>query len=96
MDPQAAAPQIDRALIEGYEELRGQVLVGCGNRMGLTAFLRHGMQSWMGIWRSFQASAPVGQRDESHPHPTAAVGLRSEMAMLLTGMALNAQTEVSQ
>ena len=96
MDPLAAAPQIDQALIESYEELRSQVLAGCGNRMGLTAFLRHGMRSWMGIWRSSKANAEVAQRGESHPPHTVTVGLRSEIAMLLTSMALNAQTEVSR
>lgn len=95
-DPPGAAPRTGEALIAGYEELRSQVLAGCGHRIGMTLFLRHGMRSWIEAWRSSNSSAPAAQRGESHPNHTVAVDLRSEIAMLLTSMVLKTHTEVSQ
>jgi len=83
-------------LIAGYEELRSQVLAGCGNGIGMTLFLRHGMRSWIEAWRSSNGSAPAAQRGESHPNHTVAVDLRSEIALLLTSMVLNTHPEVNR
>lgn len=83
-------------MIAGYEELRRQVLTGCGNGPGMTLFLRHGMRSWMEAWASCHWSAAVAPRRESHPPRPVAVGLHSELAMLLTSMAMPTHPEVSR
>ena len=88
MDPPATAPPIQEALIEGYEELRRQVLAG-DTGMGLAVFLPQGMRSWIETRRSWQGSAAVTPRNENHPQHTVARDFRSEIALLLTSMLLH-------
>jgi len=79
-------------LVLRYEELRGQALgEGLGAGHGCALFLRRGMAAWMGAWsecapRRVDAGADDG-RGCGIPLPA---GLRSEAAMILTGMVLNA------
>lgn len=97
--PPVLAPVGDQNLVTGYEELRHQAVTGNGGdgkALGMTLFLRQGMQSWIEAWRCSKENAPVAQRSESYPHHTFAEDLRSEIAMLLTSMVLNTHMEVSR
>jgi hypothetical protein len=82
---------------EGYEELRKQAL---GTRaksqggLGLALLMRQGMKSWMDAWPLRAPEVSLRPLPESSREEIVPLDLRTEMVMILTGMALSARQEV--
>ena len=77
-------------LVARYEELRVRALGGentTGPEQGFVLFLRHGMAAWMNAWSEYVVGRTYETFGDGTPLPVEA---RSEVAMILTGMALGA------
>jgi hypothetical protein len=83
-------------VVEGYEELRKQIL-GTGGRnpggLGLALLMRQGMKSWMDAWSRRAPEVSVRPLPESSRGEIVPLDLRTEVVMILTGMALSARQE---
>ena len=95
MKPPFAGGSSD-ALRSSYEDLRAQVLAG-GRGPGLALFLHHGMCEWMEVCRPctavVAATAPAAAIANPQLLPP---GMRSEIVVLLAGMVLEKQWEVTR
>jgi hypothetical protein len=89
-----------RVLADRYEELRNLALAGGEGRggLGLALFLGRGMAAWIDAWeRCPRSPSPVPRPTTAPVGPTTvlAPGLQTEVALVLAGMAMSGQEEVT-
>ena len=77
-----------------YEELRSDVFSSYSKNMrqsqGLVLFLRQGMIGWLKAWSNCSSRAhTVEDREEEYIHRDLPYDLRTQVAIVLTNMALN-------
>jgi hypothetical protein len=82
-------------LVARYEELRSQAMGACGLGLGLALLLRQGMQAWLEAWSNCTLTMPVERHFEGRMDEVVPVQLRTEIAIVLAGMAMN-RTEVER
>ena len=78
-------PDIE-SLTSRYEDLRSEVLNGSGRGLGLTLFLRLGMNSWIEALSNCTLQAP---RDPTDQHAFVIPSSHSEITLILAGMAFS-------
>ena len=91
----AAATPAGVHLAERYEELRSQALGGSGRELGLALLLRQGMRAWVEAWSNCTLGMPAERRREGGLAEVVPIQLRTEIAIVLAGMALGG-TEVER
>jgi hypothetical protein len=82
-------------LTDRYEELRSQALGGSGRELGLALLLRQGMRAWVEAWSNCTLTMPAERRREGGLDEVVPIQLRTEIAIVLAGMALGS-TEVER
>jgi hypothetical protein len=80
------------ALRAGYEQLRGEALdsrSGICRGFGFTLLLRAGLASWLLACRESVSASPRPAQASALSQVPAPRGLRAELAMIITAMALD-------
>jgi hypothetical protein len=86
---EAASPPVVLAahtLTSDYEELRMEALHGTGRGLGLTLFLRLGMNSWIEALSNRTLQAPCDSTDR---RTSVIPSSQSEITLILAGMAFS-------
>jgi len=86
---------LDKGILNArYEELRSDALSSCSKNMrqsqGLVLFVRQGMIGWLKAWSTCSARAhTIEDREQEYAYQDLPHDLRTQVAIVLTNMALN-------